>query len=337
MRPRSSWLSVLVLGLSTAGCGSTVVIEGEGRGDGETLAPLQGKTQIATMRDGEVIVADALGNHVVGWKQTTFFAPLGALISPNGGEIGFGARPDQYDPDYAAIAGPIGTPTTVPGATPMGDMVPLGQGIVAWRQNDGIRITDRSGTALPGDHAASTSSLQLVPARDGQAVYFAGGTFGQDVVHRVDVATGEVRTLGATEVYGDFDVNAGGEAVGVTGYELTIIDDAGNASLLCTFEDHVPENPQWSPDGARVVVDADRPDDPGASRDVFVCERTNPTPIRITDDELPDRYPVFDDTSERIVWTRAGDLVAAPADGSADPEVLIRGGFTDSLDVAWLR
>lgn len=49
-----------------------------------------------------------------------------------------------------------------------------------------------------------------------------------------------------------------------------------------------------------------------------------------------DRYPVFDDTGDRVIWTRQGDLVAAPADGSGEPEVLIAGGFTDALDVAWL-
>ena len=337
MRSRAHLPSLLALGLVCGGCGSTVVIEGEREGEGKTLAPLEGDTQIATMRDSEVVIADAHGNHVIGWRKTTFFSPLGVLINPRGGEIGFGARPDQYDPDYAAIAGPIGKPTTIPGATPMGDVVPLGDGVVAWRQNDGIRITDRSGSPFPGDHATSTSSLQLVPGHHGEAVYFAGGVFGQDVVHRVDVGTGEVRTLGTTEVYGNFDVNALGEVVGVTGYELTVVDDAGNASLLCSFEDPFPENPQWSPDGARVVVDADSPDDPGAARDIFVCERNQLTPIRITFDDVHDRYPVFDDTGERILWTRAGDLVGAHADGSSDPEVLVTGGFTDSLDVAWLR
>jgi len=332
---RLRWMVLMALGLATAGCGSSVVLEGPE--EGTTVAGLEGNTQIATMRDGVVVVADAYGHDVVGWTQNTFFAPLSAFISPRGDAIGFGVRPDQYDPDYIAIAGPVGTPTVIPGAISSGDVVPLGGGAVAWREHDVIRITDRNGQPFAADGVASTASLQLVVGRDGQAVYSAGGTFGEDVIQRIDVATGEVRELGATEVYGDFDVNAFGEAVGVTGAELTVIDDAGNASLLCVFDGVYPNNPQWSPDGTRVVVDAKNPVDGLAELDIFVCLRGDTTPIRITHDEVGDRYPVFDDTGEKIIWTRAGDLVAAFADGSSEPEVLIGGGFTDALDVGWVE
>jgi WD40-like Beta Propeller Repeat len=358
MRNCAASVSFVVVALIAAGCDSQV--------------ELTGPTRIATLHDGEPVVVDVENQRVaVAWSEESHGVPTQVQIGRDGKTVAFCVHRDKNG-GIVPMAGPIGEMQQVPSkATRCMEPRPFKQGLrLLWTQygrdelgaplqpEHVVRFTDLRGNSLPGDANAGASQIWSPRiSRDEKWAFAIFGDSSGGPIWRISLDSGQASPAGKEKIRTPFDVDSSDRIVGGYVNELRTLDPATGAEAVAfSFPSYGSPNcdinkpdtksgcflrveqPRWSPDGRRVVFYArsTHPKSSDTDGDIFVVTLGAKSLLRITDDNLWDRSPVFSADGSWIFWVRGRDLVRAPADGSGPPEVWIAGGFGNQLDVAWV-
>jgi serine/threonine-protein kinase len=119
-----------------------------------------------------------------------------------------------------------------------------------------------------------------------------------------------------------FRVTSGGTLFYVPGRNEHSLVHVGRNGLLTPFTSRRSgfRTPRVSPDGRRVAVVVDPPDE-GPS-DIWLLDRANGSLTRFTT-EGHNLAPVWTADGQRLVWARQGTVLTQAADGSGKPETLV--------------
>lgn len=147
----------------------------------------------------------------------------------------------------------------------------------------------------------------------------------------------EIRFVTLTLPAGAISISA--KAVDALGNETIVsipLTVAARTLSQLTTDVNDDQHPQWSPDGARIVFQADRD---GAQTDLWIMDASGASQTRLTTDVNEDRHPFFSPDGEWIAWDsdRAGtfDVWIMPlATGEIDAESRTFGN-NDDVEPVW--
>lgn len=211
------------------------------------------------------------------------------------------------------------------------------------------------GAAEPADGAAKAGMLfSPIFVLNGTAV--AGLTSDNSDTGPIvlaDVATGEVRTLQSTWAHDEIVPSPDGRSIATVYRESLLLIDverdeavevwAGNVDAeVCSRQDPdlsldcfvEPHNPQFSPDGSKLVFGARPTFGDNYNAELRVLDLATGAVTVLAEREYHHDYAVFGHDNETVYWVRDFDTIVAGRSGAGEPEVVYRGAVS-GLSVAW--
>jgi Tol biopolymer transport system component len=240
------------------------------------------------------------------------------------------STPEPPTPTSEATATPVPpTPTDEPTPTARPPLSGSGGGVIAYTSEasgkPGIYIMNADGT----DQRQLTEAYDAHPSwsPDGKKIAFSTRPLNVVAIAVVDVESKEVRQLTDTDrAPGAPDWSPDGRTLAIIynpahpgiDFELFTMNAAGGGFKQLTDSAGYQyfENPDWSPDGSKLVYGADL----AGNSDIYVADPNGANQLQLTFDEAADRSPAWSPDGSQIAFETNRDgnweIYLMNADGS---------------------
>ncbi len=115
--------------------------------------------------------------------------------------------------------------------------------------------------------------------------------------------------------------------------EIFSMNPNGTNQVNLTNNSAFDSQPNWSPDGAKIVFVSNRAS--GGTNEIYTMNANGSSPTRLTNNSVNDETPAFSPDGAKIAFARSGQLFVMNADGTNVVQVTANASPGDKLHPSW--